>query len=198
MKFICSLFFVVFLSQFLLSQNSNFVEYKISMIGTPQEIFLIKDKDDTYRGYINAKFYKPNQKILGILIRKHKDFIIKTDLNSGIVEKTMKKLQKAGIETIEDCRNNVDCESVNFLDADFLVFKISNSENYKEFLFKEVYPENAKKDNIEQNILRRKAQILITIIDENLNLKDKFKIALKQVKRPYCYECGGISFCCAK
>ncbi len=198
MKFIYSLFFVVFLSQFLLSQNSNFVEYKISMIGSPQEIYLIKDNDDIYRGYINAKFYKPNQKFLGILIRKHKDFIIKTDLDPSVVENTMKKLQKAGIETIEDCRNHSDCESINFLDADFLVFKISNSNNYKEFFFKEVYPENAKKDNIEQNILRRKAQILITIIDENLNLKDKFKIALKQVKRPYCYECGGVSSCCVK
>lgn len=168
------------------------------MIGSPQEIYLIKDNNENYSGYINTEFYKPNQRFLGILISKHKDFIIRTDLDPSIVENTIKKLQKTGIETIEHCGSNSDCKSINFLDPDFLVFKIKKSENYKEFEFKEIYPENIKKDNIEQNILRRKAQILITIIDENLKLKDKLKTALRQVNRPYCYECGGISSCCVK
>ncbi|MEC5395308.1 hypothetical protein [Bergeyella sp. RCAD1439] len=196
MKIFYSLLFVITLSQFLLSQNSNFVEYKILMIGSPQEIHLIKDENDTYRGYINAEFYKPHQKFLGILIRKHKEIVIKIDLNPSIVENTMKKLQNAGIETIEDCRNDADCKSINFLDPDVLVFKINNSKNTKKLEFEEVYPENTKKDNVEQNVLRRKAQILVTIIDENLKLKEKFKIVRKQLNKPYCYGCGGISSCC--
>jgi len=189
------LFIILLLS---LKSYSQVVEYQVSMIGTPQKIFLQKDTNQNYKGYILTEFYKPEKRFLGITLRKYKDVEIKTNLDEIIVKKTIEDLNKSGIENIEKCETDADCDSTSFLDGDYLSFKIKNGNSTENYEFSEVYPENLERSNIEKNKVRRKAQIFITIIDKNLDLKKQFRQASKEIKRPYCYNCGGISSCCIK
>lgn len=177
---------------------SQEIEYQISMIGEPQEIFLKKDNDQNYIGYIITEFYKPNKYFIGIPLRKYKEIKIKTDLQPNIVKELMTDLNNAGIIDLKKCESDEECKTIKFLDSDFLVFKIKSKNAYSEFKYPEVYPENKSINNIEKNNLRRKAQIMISIIDNKLNLKDHFRNALKKVGKPYCYHCGGVSSCCSK
>ncbi|MCL9809786.1 hypothetical protein [Flavobacterium luminosum] len=189
--------FILIFPFYLMAQNINTTEYKISMIGNSQEIYLIKENDN-YSGFIISSFYKPSKRFLGLTLRKHEALNIKTDLDSDLVKKTMSELKNMGIDNLQNCEENIDCNKINFLDPDFLVFDIKNGDSISSYKFKEVYPENNSKDIIEKNAIRRTAQILITVINENLDLKTQFKFALRKMKKPYCYDCGGISSCCVK
>ena len=177
---------------------SQEIEFQISMIGEPQKIFLKKDIDQNYIGYIISEFYKPNKYIIGIQIAKYREIVIKTDLQPNVVKELMTELNNAGISDLKKCESDDECKTIKFLDSDFLVFKIKSENTYNVFEYSNIYPESKTKNNIEKNNLRRKAQIMISIIDNKLNLSEHFRKALKKVGKPYCYHCGGISSCCSK
>lgn len=190
-------FFFLFITMLFIPKfYSQEIEYHVLMIGKPQEIFLKKDLNNNYSGKIITKFYKPSKYFLGITLRKYSEIEIKTNLDSTIVKETINDLNKAGINSLEKFDSNEECKSIKFLDSDFLVFKINTQNSSETFEFSEVYPEELNSNNIEKNFIRRKAQILITLIDNKINLKEQFRIAEKNISNPYCYSCGGISSCC--
>lgn len=178
------------------AQKSITREYKISMIGSPQIIYLIEQENNEYNGYTTSDFYRPRKKFLFLTLRKYKEIQIKTDLSDEIVKTTMQELRSKGIEYLKKCEDDEQCKKQGFLDADNLVFEITDNGKQLKADFQAVYPENTQKTNIEVIPLRRLAQILITSADKIIGIKNEFSKALKKIKPPYCYHCSGISTCC--
>lgn len=189
---------IILSPNFIFAQDNIQREYKISMIGLPQTIYLIEHTKDEYTGYIISDFYKPLKKFLFLTLRKHKKIKIKEDLASHIVKKAMQELKLNGIEQLKKCKEDEECKEIIFLDPDHLVFEITSGNKKIRSEFQSVYPEKIEKTNIEHTKLRRQAQILITTLDEVLDLEEIFHKTSQKIKRPYCYYCGGISSCCPR
>ncbi|TZF81466.1 hypothetical protein FW774_18060 [Pedobacter sp. BS3] len=189
---------VLIISHFTYAQDNLWREYKISMIGTSQTIYLIEQKDNSYTGYITSDFFRPLKKILFITVRKVKNFQIREDLPRQVVKTTMQALKSQGIEALKKCEDDEQCSKINFLDPDHLAFEITVGSKRIKAGFQAVYPERKSNTPIESTTLRRQAQVLITIVDKSIDLENEFRKSRSKIKPPYCYGCGGISYCCVR
>ncbi|MDM1298037.1 hypothetical protein HXZ94_05935 [Empedobacter falsenii] len=168
------------------------------MIGSPQKVYLNLESNQNYSGYIISDFYRPAKYIFRIKTKNSEDINHRIDLDSEVVCKTMNELESQGIESLKKCEEIDECKKIVYLDGDGSSFKIIKGDKELIVDYNGIYPENKLKDNIEKVDYREKAQKLLTTLENNLDLKAKFRLALKEIKSPYCYFCGGTSTCCTK
>ena len=197
MKNLLVLLFII-VPSCIYAQNNIVREYKIRMIGSPQTIYLIETENNEFTGYITSDFYRLMKRFLMVTIRTSKKIQVREELPPATVKNTMLALKSNGIEQLMKCEDDPLCSKQNFLDADHLTFYVKSNGKKIKLEFQSVYTENAQLSNIETIPLRRQAQLLITTVDKIIDLKNEFRKSLKKIKRPFCYQCGGISNCCVE
>jgi hypothetical protein len=193
-KLFLFLFFISFTS------FSQIRYYKINYGDLPQSIELIENDNGKFKGSITTELDKGNWDITWLnrtwrklwKIKTKKKSIIDT-LNEELVKNLMYQLEKDGIETIKNCRDDIDCNNIGFLDGSSTSFKIKTKKNDREYYFSEIYP--ILKDNRETNEIRKQAQNIVTTLDRFISQKESFSKAIKQLPRGKYYYFSGISIC---
>ena len=110
----------------------------------------------------------------------------------------MTDLEKAGIASLKKCEEDEECNSHGFLDGDYLEINTVINGKINNFTYSEVFPESESNLDFKETGLRRKVQILATIIDKEINLKKQFSDTFKSLKTgTYCYW-SGINKVCTK
>ena len=178
----------------VLSQNKTVIKrsYEISICGKPQKIILTESTNGDFEGNIETELTKKGK------FGKSKRILDKKSIKKETVEKLMFKLKENGIETLINCDEDEECKKIGFLDGDYVGFNISDGDINKKKSFQEIYPESQSKE-LEKVELRRKAQVLLTIIDSDLNLKKLFFDLIKSFKNGmYCYWSGTTESCINK
>jgi hypothetical protein len=178
---------------FLFSQNNTKSKiYEISICGKPQTVFLGEYENEVFTGYIETIVTKEDE-----FSRKNieEKIINKNYLSSQVVKELITELRAEGIDSLIDCNEDENCRNQSFLDGDSVYFVIADQYSNKNLSYQSVYPESQSLKN-EETELRRKVQVLLTIIDKKLNLKNQFQIFIKSLgKAIYCYW-SGITQCC--
>ncbi len=178
------LLILVFLFTTVSSQKRT---YEISFCGRDQKVILTEKNNKKFSGIIQAKFQK----------QKSNREIIKTKkINNDIAKVIVNNLKIKGILELKNRDDKIDCGDF-YLDGDILNFIIIENKIILNKGFDEVYPENETK-TIETNECRRKAQILATIIDKHLNLKQIHSKQFKKLGSGTCYWTGISQICIKK
>ncbi len=178
MKLLFSLFYFLLLSSFSFGQTQiNYpIKYQIETLPNPQMLELIKFNDSTYSGSIVTTF-------LVVENMESKDFTQEVSNSSAKV--VFESLTKNGINSLEPCDN---CDNIFHMDGDNVNFKIyENNKFVSKIGFDEIY--HSQNNRIENNPIRRKAQILIDIIEENIGMEKHFGILLGELSA------GSFSWC---
>lgn len=177
----------------IFAQENILLSYSIGIPNTPQVVYLSENNDGSFKGFVTAEFWKPEKYIFKIIkIKNLRTKKITIQLPSDIVKKAIMDLRSGGIEQFSKYKND---DSKYFLDGDFLVFDLFYNKKIEKVEIPEIAPLNTMQSNKEKDGRRALAQNLLTIIDNNINLKGIFREAQKQMKTPYSYSCGGISIC---
>ena len=103
------------------------------------------------------------------------------------------QLKSDGIETIKNCKDDLDCANIAFLDGSSISFKIKTDKIDREYYFSEIYP--ISKENIESNEIRKQAQNIITTLNKFINLKEDFSNVIKKLPSGKYYYFNGNSIC---
>nr|WP_315247642.1 hypothetical protein [uncultured Flavobacterium sp.] len=181
-KSLLFLFLLIF-NQPIFSQNSTIKRfYEISFCGEPQTLKLIEYQNGKVEGYLKTELTeeKSNGEKLEI--------IKKINFNDTLTRKLLTNLKTEEIETLRRCEEDVECNNQVYLDGSYLSIKILSDEKDKKFEFWGIYPESQTNGKIEKIELRRKVQIMATIIDNEINLKKQFSETIKSLKTgKYCY-----------
>lgn len=161
--------------------TSNIIKYyEFQFCNSPQTLVLVKKKNNNCFGYIKILLKKQ---------RKNKECrkISRTlEISSIQASKIIYELEKNNIDSLSQ---NYDDDLVSYLDGDFLTIKILKNNKVEAFSFDELYPESKKK--IETTPLRAKIQNWLTIIDNNINLKEQLStVKNKLSKGKYFYYSG--------
>ena len=164
--------------------------YEISVINQPQTVELIEYKNGDYAGNVITEITKGKWRV-GWINRtwkniwniETKDIIDKNPIDRTVVKKLMAELKESGIETIEKCCDDEECNKHMYLDSGTIGFKVKTADTVREYGFEEIYPLNEK--NKEKIELRFKAQNLITILYKYIDLKQNFSDLFKRLPRGY-------------
>lgn len=183
------LFFI--LVQNIYSQNIILKQsYEVSFCGRPQTVKLIEYQNGKVEGFLKTELTK--EKSIG----KEKQIFKKLSISDTLAKKIIESLKNAGIESLKECNEDIECKEQGFLDGDIIAFKIQTNENIKIFNFSEIYPESQTNGKLEAIKVRRKAQILATIIDKEIDLKKQFSSLIKSIRSgTYCYWSGITKVC---
>nr|WP_315185920.1 hypothetical protein [uncultured Flavobacterium sp.] len=183
------LFFI--LVQNIYSQNIILKQsYEVSFCGRPQTVKLIEYQNGKVEGFLKTELTK--EKSIG----KEKQIFKKLSISDTLAKKIIESLKNAGIESLKECNEDIECKEQGFLDGDIIAFKIQTNENIKIFNFSEIYPESQTNGKLEAIKARRKAQILATIIDKEIDLKKQFSSLIKSLRSgTYCYWSGITKVC---
>lgn len=180
----------ILISNFLFSQKiaSNVLKYyEFKFCDSPQSLVLIEKRNSKYLGYIhfNLKKEKGN--------KSYKKIKKRIKISSEQTEKLILELKKAEIDSLN---RSYDDDKEFYLDGDYLVIKLLQNNKIEKYVFDETYPVSSKK--IEKTPLRGKIQSWLSIIDNELNIKEQFsKVKSKLSRGTYCYD-SGISTLCFK
>lgn len=185
------LLFFLIITQNIISQNTVSKRfYEVSFCGTPQTIKLIEYQNGRVEGFLKTELTEEKSNGEETKIIKEISF------SDALTKKIMIDLKSEGIETLKRCNEDVECMKQGFLDGDYLAIKILTNETIKDFEFSEIYPESRTNGKFEEIELRRKVQILATIIDNEINLKKQFSETMKSLKTGrYCYWSGITQIC---
>jgi hypothetical protein len=170
----------MFINSFLFSQkiSSNVLKYyEFNFCDSPQSLILIKKNNHKYSGYIQTTLKKGgNNKLV----------IKKSRISSVQSTKIISELEEKGIDMVNQ---NYDDGLNSYLDGDVLTIKLLRNNNITVFSFDELYPESESK--VEETPLRRKIQIWLSIVDAELNLKEKLLMTKEKLRKGiYCYSSG--------
>lgn len=204
MKNILLLFIFFLLNANCFSQQLDTLQfksyYKVSLAGKPQKIELIKFRDNSFKGYLVTELYYSNRKVRFTknrtwrLIKKfvynateflrkkeiEKEIIDTAYINPNLAEKLFLKLKEKNIAQIKDCRKENNC--ITFVDGDYTSFKIKDNEIYRRYSFEELHPAKKPKKFSETEPKNRiEAQEILTYLDKELNLKEKFYNTFKRL-----------------
>ncbi len=115
-----------------------------------------------------------------------KEIVKLNKINSDVAKKIIRELNEIQIYNIKDENDKIECGDY-YLDGDYFSIIIENKscKIKLEKVFDEIYPESESK--IEENECRRKAQLVATIIDNELNLKGIYSKHFKKSGRGTCY-----------
>lgn len=184
------LFISILISNFLFSQkiSSNVLKYyEFKFCDSPQSLVLIEKQNNKYLGYIYVHLKKERRN------RSYKKIKKKIKISSEQTEKLILELKKAEIDSLN---RSYDDDKEFYLDGDYLVINLLQNNKIEKYVFDEIYTVGSKK--IEKTPLRNKIQNWLTIIDNELNLKEQFlKIKNRLATGTYCYD-SGISTLCFK
>ncbi|MEZ4842277.1 MAG: hypothetical protein R2821_12400 [Flavobacteriaceae bacterium] len=183
-------FFFIVNSSLTFSQISKKRVYEISVIEQPQKVELIEYENGQFEGNVITKITKGkyrsgwlNRSWRNLWNIERKNIIDKNSIEKNVVKKLMTELKESGIESIKDCSEDEECNDQRFLDSGIVLFKVKTIEFEIVGGFEEIYPLN--KDNKEEIKLRIKAQNLITILYENIDLKQRYSDLFKRLPRGY-------------
>lgn len=177
-------------------------QYQISLIENPQTFILTEFHDGRYSGQVITKWTKGTinrswlQRLWDNLWNVEWQKIeTHHDLSVNLAKQLLEQLKHNGIETLKPCDfDNNNCGRI-FLDGDAVRFKVKSPEQDNAYYFEEIYPYNG--NNKETHDQRLKAQTLITILYQNLDVNGLYADALSQLERgKYFYPRGAgvISF----
>ena len=203
MKNILLLFIFLLLNANCFSQHLDTLQfksyYKISLAGKPQKIELIKFKDNSFKGYLVTELDYSNRKVrftknrtwrsIKKFVYNATEFLRKKEIkkeivdtayiNSNLAEKLFLKLKEKNIANIKDCRKENNCKT--FLDSDYTSFKIKDNDTYRTFGFEELHPAKNEKYLETEPKNRIEAQEILTYLDKELNLEEKFYNTIKRL-----------------
>ena len=203
MKNILLLFIFLLLNANCFSQQLDTLQfksyYKISLAGKPQKIELIKFKDNSFKGYLVTELDYSNRKVrftknrtwrsIKKFVYNATEFLRKKEIkkeivdtayiNSNLAEKLFLKLKEKNIAKIKDCRKENNCKT--FLDSDYTSFKIKDNDTYRTFGFEELHPAKNEKYLETEPKNRIEAQEILTYLDKELNLEEKFYNTIKRL-----------------
>lgn len=203
MKNILLLFIFLLLNDICFSQQLDTLQfksyYKISLAGKPQKIELIKFKDNSFKGYLVTELDYSNRKVrftknrtwrsikkfvynaTKFLRKKEikKEIVDTAYINSNLAEKLFLKLKEKNIAQIKNCRKENNCKT--FLDSDYTSFKIKDKDIYRTYGFEELYPAKNEKYLETEPKNRIEAQEILTYLDKELNLDEKFYNTIKRL-----------------
>ncbi|MDR6517072.1 hypothetical protein [Chryseobacterium camelliae] len=182
--------FFILISNFFTSQNlsSNIITYyEIDFCSSPQKLILQEKKNNKYSGFIYTCLEKKKKNSLKKIEKK-------TKISIRQAQKIILDLEKAEIDSVN---KTYDDDSLAYLDGDYLSISLLKNNKIEKYSFDEIYPISSKK--IEKTPLRSKIQNWLTIIDNELNLKDQFSRMIKKLaKGTYCYNSGMSTICFKK
>jgi hypothetical protein len=183
--------FLLIFNQTIFSQNNTLKRfYEISFCGKPQTLKLIEYQNGKVEGYLKTELTE--EKSNG----EEVEIIKKINFNDTLTQKLLTNLKTEGIETLRRCEEDVECVNQGFLDGSYLSIEILSEKKNKNFGFSEIYPESQTNGELEKIELRRKVQILATIIDNEINLEKQFSETIKSLKTgKYCYWKGITQIC---
>ena len=190
-KALIVLFLIFSLSIF--SQNNSIKRfYEVSFCGKPQIVQLTEYDDGTLEGILKTELIKEKSNGKETKINR------KISFSNSITKKLLTDLEKAGIASLKKCEEDEECNSHGFLDGDYLEINTVINGKINNFTYSEVFPESESNLDFKETGLRRKVQILATIIDKEINLKKQFSDTFKSLKTGiYCYW-SGINKVCTK
>lgn len=190
-KALIVLFLIFSLSIF--SQNNSIKRfYEVSFCGKPQIVQLTEYEDGTVEGLLKTELIKEESSGKEIKINR------KIIFSDSITKKILTDLENAGIETLIKCEEEEECNSLGFLDGDFIAINTVINGKINSFTYSSILPESESNLEFKEIGLRRKVQILATIIDKEINLKKQFSETFKNLKKgTYCYW-SGITKVCSK
>ncbi|BCY28918.1 hypothetical protein [Flavobacterium okayamense] len=182
---------VVFLSFFSFSQEIPKAVYEISLISRPQKLILNEYEYEKFEGLIITEITKGtgNPNFLQRFWKKiwkidNEELVLHSKINNNTTKELILKLREEGIETLEDCLNDEECSKIGFLDGGTVTFKVKIDEIDRLVGFEEIYP--LTENNKEKNQLRFKAQKLLTILYNDIDLNKEFLNLFKELpKRKY-------------
>lgn len=179
---------IIFSSYFSFSQEIPKVVYEISLLSRPQKVILKEYQNEKFVGLIITEITKgtgnPNflQRLWKDLWKlENEELVLQSKIDNTIVKELVLKLKKEGIETIEDCLNDEECSKTGFLDGGSVTFKVKTDEIDRLVGFEEIYP--LTENNKEKNQLRLKAQKLLTILYNDIDLNKEFSDLFKELPK---------------
>lgn len=174
-----------FLILFSIQLHSQVKTYEFSFCGREQIVKIYENGNHSFSGVIESIFQNKNGRKI---IRRDR-------IDENVVRKIIEELQDKKIQDLKDKSDKIDCGDF-YLDGDYFSISIldeKNKTNLKKS-YSEIYPESEHK-MIEKNNCRRDAQILATLIDAKLHLKDIYFQHFKKLRMGTCYW-NGISKIC--
>ncbi len=185
------IFFLLINISNLFSQESIIRSYEIHGFEKPQKVVLFEYTNGKYGGNIITELRKGkvrdgwlSRTWKNIWAKNTKEVIDVNPINELVVNKLMTELKENDIETIKSCSDDKECESnSHFLHAGTIYFSIKTIEIQREYMFHGIVPlnENYK----EETYLRSKAQNLVTILYEQLDLNQRFWQVFERLPRRY-------------
>lgn len=148
--------FVFFLPCFCFAQHAE-TNYRITLCGRPQTLVLNKDEKGKTNGYLEYKFYQSKKR----RSRDRRQISIKTDLADSVSQQLVNRLESDGINSLTLCKDDEECNSIQFLDGDYLLIEITHEDNKPmKFEYVEIYPVSEINGRTEKTDLRRGVQNL--------------------------------------
>lgn len=179
---------VVFLSFFSFSQEIPKAVYEISLISRPQKLILNEYEYEKFEGLIITEITKGtgNPNFLQRFWKKiwkinNEELVLQSKIDNNITKELILKLREEGIETLEDCLNDEDCSKIGFLDGGSVTFKVKTDKIDRLVGFEEIYP--LTENNKEKNQLRFKAQKLLSILYNDIDLNKEFLNLFKEIPK---------------
>jgi hypothetical protein len=184
--------FLIFSLSIFCQNNSIKRFYEVSFCGKPQIVQLTEYEDGTVEGLLKTELIKEESSGKETKINREISF------SDSITKKILTDLENAGIETLIKCEEEEECNSLGFLDGDFIAINTLINGKINSFTYSSILPESESNLEFREIGLRRKVQILATIIDKEINLKKQFSETFKNLKTgTYCYW-SGITKVCSK
>ncbi|MCW3161574.1 hypothetical protein [Chryseobacterium oryctis] len=166
---------------------NNIAYYEFAFCNSPLTVGLQEKKNNRFSGSIYVHLEKKKNNNIKEINRNKK-------IPPKQAKRIISKLKELEIDLVNE---NYDDDSLVYLDGDYLTIKILRKGNLEKLSFDEIYPESKLK--IEKTPLRSKIQNWLTIIDDELNLREQYsKIKYKLNKGTYCYDSGIRSVCFEK
>lgn len=156
--------------------------YEFELCDSPYTISIFKSKKNKFWGFVDVDLEKKRKN------STYKKIKSRIKINPMNTQKIFIELNKAQIDSVT---SNYDDDSLTVLDGDYLAIKILRNKKIEKIVIENIYPVSS--NVIEKTPLRIKVQNWLTILDNELNLKNMLSnIKSKLKKGTYCYSAGAI------
>lgn len=156
--------------------------YEFELCDSPYTISIFKSKKNKFCGFVDVDLEKKRENSTYKKIKR------RIKINPMSTQKIFIELNKAQIDSVT---TKYDDDSLTVLDGDYLAIKLLRNKKIEKIVIENIYPVSSKV--IEKTPLRIKVQDWLTILDNELNLKNMLSnIKSKLKKGTYCYSAGAI------
>lgn len=156
--------------------------YEFELCDSPYTISIFKSKKNKFWGFVDVDLEKKRKN------STYKKIKSRIKINPMNTQKIFIELNKAQIDSVT---TKYDDDSLTVLDGDYLAIKLLRNKKIEKIVIENIYPVSSKV--IEKTPLRIKVQNWLTILDNELKLKNILSnIKSKLKKGTYCYSSGAI------